>query len=137
MVDTVMGNIIPGKDERGRFLPGHQYARGHGKHKGEIVELRRAYLSVATPEAMAQVTRRHLELILRDPPPKDIATLLAMWYDRVFGKPKEQLEIDVATTGFDPSNLSPQELDQLLLLTEKAALPTRSVQQPLEAAQQP
>ena len=50
------------RDSAGRFAPGNQAARGHGRPLAhEVQELRRCMLEAASPEDMAAVVRRLIE----------------------------------------------------------------------------
>lgn len=124
--------LIPTHDSRGKFAPGNQCGKGHGKHKGEIVALRDAFLAVITPDQMVEVTRRHLELI-QSRNEKTAVAAISLLYDRLFGRPKETVDLTTTTTtsqqppAVNLDALTDDERAAFLALAERTLSPTRTI----------
>lgn len=113
--------ISPHHNASGRFARGNQAGKGHGSPVATAtIKLRQAMLSVLTPEAMIEVTLTHLDLI-RNGPPKVRVEALALLYDRLFGRAKESIELDIHQTMplIDASRYTDNQLGQILDLIEE------------------
>jgi hypothetical protein len=76
-----------------RFKPGHRLSVGHAKpHATEVQLLRKAMITCMSPDDMAQMTRRLVEIV-KTAKPKDAVEAWNALTDRLFGKAKESIEV--------------------------------------------
>lgn len=130
-LDKDMANIRPGFDENGRFAPGNQVSRGHAAPKARaVMELRTAFLEVITPEEMAAITRRHIELIKNTKDGKTAVAALALLYERLWGKPRESIEVTTQTApapALNLDNLPPAQREAFLDALDVITTPARVI----------
>lgn len=83
----------------GHFQPGHSVSRREQKHIAQrMMELKTQYMAAVSPEDAAVVYREHLSLVTQAADPKLKLAAIALWYDRMFGKPVESINLNTEDT---------------------------------------
>lgn len=101
---TATGKGTPGgnagHDSKGRFTKGNKCARGR-----RVTELRRALLAAVTPDDMAEIAARLVEMAKGG----DLSAA-ALLFDRVLGKPMTTQETELYTHEYDRPDFNPDPL---------------------------
>jgi hypothetical protein len=111
------------RDDRGRFLPGNKASTAeHNPLSRSVYRVKEAMLSACTPEEMFTVTRRLLELCHAEDG-RVALQAMELLFNRLLGKPKEEIQLDVNQGGSSPVNpsaLTDAELEQVLGILDRA-----------------
>lgn len=78
----------------GLFAKGNSIGKGVQRSPGVIAELRKAMCETVTPDVMRRLTQRLIDLA-ETADPKISLLAIELLYNRILGKPKETVELDV------------------------------------------
>jgi hypothetical protein len=78
----------------GLFAKGNSIGKGVHRSPGVIAELRKAMTETVTPDVMRRLTQRLIDLA-ETADPKISILAIELLYNRILGKPKETVELDV------------------------------------------
>lgn len=112
-----------GRDTKGRFVPGNRIANADNNPLcRQVYDLKRVFLSVCSPDQMEQITHKLLALC-RDKDAKIALQAIDLTLSRVFGKPKETIEVDgTPVARFPADSYSEDQLRQVVAILAKPDL---------------
>jgi hypothetical protein len=112
------------RDERGRFLPGNKASTAeHNPLSRSVWKIKEAMLSACTAEETFAVTRHLLELCHAEDG-RVALQAMELLFNRLLGKPKEEIQLDVnqgSDSPVNPSLLSDAELEQVMGILDRAS----------------
>jgi hypothetical protein len=113
------------RDHKGRFIVGNKAGSvAHNPMCRSVWTLKQALLNAVTPDEITSITRRLLDLC-RDPDGKTALQAIALLFDRLLGRPKESVELEVSKPqpAVDWSRLTTEELITITAIMSRADLP--------------
>jgi hypothetical protein len=109
------------RDERGKFLKGCPGGPGNPLAP-KVTALKTALLDAVKPDDVSAAVRRLLELV-HDDDPKTALDAMRLLFDRVYGRPKESVEMEVQRepppTAVPMVDLNPDEIEVLRRIRDK------------------
>lgn len=115
-----MNGVIE-RNLKGQFLPGNTTSKlGGNPTVKDVTRLKYAFTHVFTTEDVQALARELLDLCLSATDPKVKLAAIELLLNRLFGKPKEHVEL----TAGPPADLAPYSSDQLEAVRKILDAPT-------------